>query len=325
MKFDVIIGNPPYQRNDGGGTGSSAQPVYHRFIELAKQLAPACLLMIIPARWYSGGKGLGQFRAQMLSDKRMKVLVDFEHSSEIFPGVDVAGGVCYFLWEKSYHGACKVVNVNHGRYHTSFRYLDEFSVFIRDVRAISIIHKIANASSGLPALSQRISSRRPFGIATTYTPVQSGIPCWFTQKLGLLHVHAEDIADTHHWLDKWKLLIAFAPIAGQTDFAKPVRFYSSASTRIAKPGECCSETWLVACAFDSEQEVINFKSYLFTKTVRFLLLQHVISQNITRRNFSFIPDLGNYHQPYTDELLMEMWPLSADEKAYIDAKILPTS
>jgi len=317
MKFDVIIGNPPYQLSDGGGSGSSARPIYQWFVDQAKKLQPAYLLMIIPARWYSGGKGLDQFRTQMLSDQRMKVLVDFEHSSEVFPGVDVAGGICYFLWEKDHSGLCRVINAKNGIYEESFRALDEFAVFIRNAQAISIIHKVWNAASGLTGLNQRISKRQPFGIPTTYAPTQAGIPCWFTQKLGLLHVHAEDIADTDQLLDKWKLLIAFAPIAGQTDFSKPIKFYSTESTRIAKPGECCSETWLVACAFDTEQEVINFKSYLFTKTVRFLLLQHVISQNITRRNFSFIPDLGDYKTSYTDALLMEMWSLSADEWAYI--------
>ncbi|SDK70285.1 site-specific DNA-methyltransferase (adenine-specific) [Methylophilus rhizosphaerae] len=325
MRFDVIIGNPPYQLSDGGGAGSSATPIYHRFVDQARQLQPSCLLMIIPARWYSGGKGLGQFRAHMLADKRMKVLVDFEHSAEVFPDVDVAGGICYFLWEKDYNGLCKVINASQGVYHISLRALDEFSVFVRNARAISIIHKVANASTGLLALSQRISRRQPFGIASTYIPTHTGIPCWFTQRMGLLHVNAQDISDPDGLLHKWKLLIAFAPIAGQTDFSKPIRFYSTESTRIARPGECCSETWLVACAFDTEQEVINFKRYLFTKTVRFLLLQHVISQNITRRNFSFIPDLGKYQTIYTDELLVDMWSLTADEWAYIDSKILATA
>jgi len=162
----------------------------------------------------------------------------------------------------------------------------------------------------------------PFGIPSTYKPIESGIPCYFTQRIGLKYVYQKDVSDSMNILNKWKLLIPKAPIAGQTDFSKPVGFYHEGNIRIAKPGECCSESWLVAGAFETKEEAESYKSYLFTKVVRFLLLQTVVSQNITRKNFCFIPDLGYYHGKYTDKMLCKEWGITDEEWLYIDSKIL---
>jgi site-specific DNA-methyltransferase (adenine-specific) len=132
MKFDVIIGNPPYQLNDGGGSGSSAIPIYHRFVEQAIKLNPRFISMIIPARWYSGGKGLDAFRTQMLNDKRLRELIDFIDSRDCFPGVDIAGGVCYFLWSRDELGLCKITSINKDKQSIQERSLSEYNVFIRD-------------------------------------------------------------------------------------------------------------------------------------------------------------------------------------------------
>ena len=166
-----------------------------------------------------------------------------------------------------------------------------------------------------------ISPRLPFGITTTYTPKDHGIPCYFTQRLGIKYVDPRDIKDPLNIKDKWKFLIPKAPIAGQTDFTKPVAFYYDGNTRVAKPGEVCSESWLVANAFDTEEECLSFKSFLFTKTVRFLLLQTVVSQNITKKNFCFVPDLGKYEGHYSDEYLSNLWGLSTEDKTLINARI----
>ena len=173
-------------------------------------------------------------------------------------------------------------------------------------------------------LNEVISTRKPFGLSSTYRPLKKGVSCYFTQKTGVRFADPNDIKDPKAYLNKWKLLIPFAPIAGQTDFSKPVRFYYSGNVRIAKPGECCTESWLVACAFGSKKEVESFKSYLFTKTVRFLLLQAVISQNITRERFFLIPDLGKYEETYTDEILRKRWGITDEEWAFIDSKIADT-
>ena len=320
MKFDVIIGNPPYQLSDGGH-GRSASPIYHKFIKQAKKLNPRFLTMIIPARWYSGGRGLDEFRNTMLNDDRISRLVDFENFSEVFPGVDLAGGVCFFLWEKDYSGPCEVFNSKDGIVTSSKRELNEFEVFIRNNQAIPIIKKVISNENPKHFLNKVISPSRPFGIRGFYKPKKNGIPCYFTQRVGLQYVDKEDVSDRFKILDKWKLLIPKSPIAGQTDFSKPVGFYYDGNTRIAKPGECCTETYLVAYASKSKDKVESFKSYLFTKSVRFLLLQAVVSQDITRERFMFIPHLESYDQEFTDEILRERWNITEEEWDFIDSKI----
>lgn len=321
MQFDVIVGNPPYQLSDAGH-GRSASPIYHKFIEQAKKLNPRYMTMIIPARWFAGGKGLDDFRSSMLNDKRIRKLVDYENSNDIFPGVDVAGGICYFLWDRDNPGLCEVTNFINGKQEKSERSLNEFPIFIRHSKAIPIIRKvIAKKENGGKNLSTMVSSRKPFGLPTNYIPKNSGIPCWFIQRIGLKYANKSDVSDENNLLDKWKFLVPKAPIAGQTDFSKPVGFYYDSNTRIAKPGECCTESFIVAGAFSTKKEVESYRTYIYTKVVRFLLLQTVISQDVTRNNFQFIPDLGKYEGVYTDDILCKRWGISKDEWLFIDSKI----
>ncbi len=323
MKFDVIVGNPPYQLSDGGH-GRSASPVYHKFIEQAKKLNPRYLSMIIPARWYSGGRGLEEFRTEMLNDDRISKLVDFENFSDVFPGVDIAGGVCYFLWDKDHSGPCEIYNLRDGIKNSQSRKLNEFAIFIRNNIAVPILKKIIEKEDPKHYLNKVVSTSRPFGIRGFYKPQKSGIPCYFTQRVGMKFAKKEDITDRFNFLDKWKFLVPKSPIAGQTDFSKPVGFYYDGNTRIAKPGECCTETYLVAFATKSKEEIEYFKSYLFTKIARFLLLQAVVSQDITREKFMFIPHLPKYDRIFTDEILRERWDISDTEWAFIDSKIKAT-
>lgn len=318
MKFDVIIGNPPYQLSDGGN-GKSAKPIYQLFVDRAKKLNPRYLSMIIPSRWFSGGKGLDDFRKTMLSDRRMRKLVDYENFKDVFPGVDLAGGACYFLWERDYDGMCEVVNFSRDNPSTMMRYLDENETFIRQNMAVEIVKKVQAQNKRF--LSGRVSARKPFGLATNYPPRDKGIPCQFIQRIGLKYAYTTDVDDSHGYLNKWKLLVPKAPIAGQTDFTKPVGFYYDGNTRISKPGECCTESWIVAGAFETEDEVLAYKSYLFTKVARFLLLQTVVSQDVTKKNFCFVPDLGKYADTYTDEQLCELWGITEEEWLYIDSRI----
>jgi site-specific DNA-methyltransferase (adenine-specific) len=321
MKFDVIIGNPPYQLQDAGES-TGASPIYHLFFNQAKSLSPKYISMIIPARWYAGGKGLDTFRSEMLNDTQLRKLVDFENSSEAFPGVDVAGGICYFLWEKDSSGECEVTNFYGDQKITTKRQLNEFEIFIRNGKAVPIIRKALKfVGKKGQTLSQVISARKPFGMPTNYVPKEKGVPCWFIQRIGLSYAAKEDVVDADKFLNKWKLLIPKAPIAGQTDFSKPVGFYYEGNTRIAKPGECCTESWLVACAFDTKEKVISFRSYLFSKIARFLLLQAVISQDVTRKNFCFVPDMIDYDKEYTDEYLIKLFGITNEEWLYIDSKI----
>ena len=320
MKFDVIISNPPYQLSDGGN-GKSAKPIYQFFVRTAKKIKPRFITMVIPSRWFSGGKGLDDFRNEMLTDTHIRKLVDYENFKDIFPGVDLAGGACYFLWDRDNTGLCEVTNFDAKNPLTMLRSLSENNIFIRQNLAVQIVHKVLNQHKGKPTLSERVSSRKPFALPTNYEPKESGVPCWFIQRIGLKYADINDVDDSRGYLNKWKLLIPKAPIAGQTDFSKPIGFYYDGNTRIAKPGECCTESWIVACAFDTEEETLSFKSYLFTKTARFLLLQTVVSQDVTKKNFCFVPDLEKYSGIYTDELLCEKWQITEQEWLYIDSRI----
>lgn len=319
MHFDAIVGNPPYQLMDGG-TKTSASPIYNRFVEQGKKLNPTYLSMITPARWYIGGKGLDTFRNDMLHDLHIQYIFDYPNVNDIFPTVDIAGGVCYFLWNRNYSGDCRVANCDGNMRNSLDRLLGEYDIFIRFNKAVSIIKKIMSIHNG-KYMDERVSASKPFGIRTFYEPKEKGIPCQFIQKIGLKYADQKDIKDQWDLLDKWKLLVPRSPIAGQTDFTKPVGFYYEGNIKIVPPGTCCTESFIVAFASYEKKEVENFKSYLLTKIFRFLLLQCVISQDVVRDKFRFVPDLGEYKTKYSDEKLRKLWNITDEEWAYIDARI----
>lgn len=320
FKFDVVIGNPPYQVSDGGN-GKSAKPVYHFFVNEIRELSPDLISMIIPSRWFAGGKGLDDFRSSMLKDKRIETLVDYENFKDVFPGVDLAGGACFFLWKKKFNGECTVVNATQTTNVKMQRYLDEFDILVRSNKSLEILRKVMEWNKSGKNLSSVVSSRKPFGLPTNYSPLNSGVPCWFIQRIGRKFADCNDVDDSMGYLDKWKLLAPKAPIAGQTDFTKPVGFYYEGNTKIAKPGECCTESFIILGAFNTEKEVLSYRSYIFTKLVRFLLLQTVVSQDVTKKNFVFVPDLGEYNKYYTDDLLRRLWGITDNQWEYVDSKI----
>lgn len=321
MKFDVIIGNPPYQM-ETSGYGRQAKPIYNYFIEQAKKLNPRYITMIIPARWFAGGMNLEKFREDMLNDSSIRNITDFPNSHDCFPGVDVPGGICYFLWDRDNKGLCKFTTVLNGIKYTNERVLNEYSTFVRDNRGLNIVKKVlALKINNGKTLDQIVSPQKPFGLPTNYLPREEGVPCWFIQKIGLKFADIKDINDPNEYLQKWKFIVPRSPIAGQTDFTKPVGFYYDGNTKIAKPGECCTESFIVLGAFDTEEEVLSYKSYIYTKIVRFLLLQTVVSQDVLRKKFCFIPALPKYEGKYTDDRLKDMWNITDEEMDYIDSRI----
>ena len=319
MKFDAVVGNPPYQEMDGGN-GASASPVYQYFVQQAQDVSSRYVSMIMPARWFVGGKGLDAFRNKMLKDDRIAYLCDFPNVNDVFPSVDIAGGVCYFLWDRKHKNICQVVNCDGTYRDLMTRQLDEYDIFVRSNKAIGIIQKVLSHHQG-KYMDERVSPSKPFGLRTYYKPKENGIPCQFIQKIGLQYADPKDVKDEWNLLDKWKMLVPRSPIAGQTDFTKPVGFYYDGNSKIVPPGTCCTESFIVVCAAESKEEVEAFKTYLFTKTVRFLLLQCVASQDVIRDRYRFVPDLGTYSGVYTDEILCDLWGITEDEWNYIDSRI----
>lgn len=316
MKFDVIIGNPPYQLSDGG-FGKSAVPLYNKFVEQAKKLNPKYLTMIIPARWFGGGRGLDDFRESMLNDKQLRIMVDFEDSTQIFPGVSIAGGICYFLWEKGSIGDCKIISFHKNQYFESNRQLNEFPKFIRNNSSIPIIRKIA-AGNDLK-MDGQVSSYRPFGLRTYVKPQKTGDIKLYWQG-GIGPYNSEEIIVGRGLIDKWKVISSRSghEHAGNPSHDGLRRVLSKID--ILPPGMICTETYLVIGSYDTQLEAQNLVFYMKTKFFRFLLSQLMYSHSITKDTYSLIPIL-DMSQSWTDEKLYSKYSLTVDEIASIDSMI----
>lgn len=317
VQFDVIVGNPPYQLNDGGGAGASAIPIYNRFIEQAKKLEPRLLCMIIPAKWYSGGKGLNEFRATMLADKRIRHLTDFPDSRTAFSGVDVAGGVCYFLWDRDNSGECLVETVTPEGVTTAVRSLDEFETFIRDNRAVDIIHKVMRGrESGFASL---VSSRKPFGLESAEKGDNQGDTYLFAAG-GDRRINRARVPKGHGLIDKWKVLLSktSSEHAGQTDRSGTKRVFSR--IEVMPPGSAATESYLIVGPFVSRKEAENAAAYLRTKFVRWLVSTILLTQNISKSMFEFVPG-QDFMSSWSDEDLNSKYGLNDDEIALIERSI----
>lgn len=318
MKFDVIIGNPPYQLSDGG-FGRSATPIYNKFVHQAKKLNPRYLTMIIPSRWFAGGKGLDSFRAEMLGDNRIRKLVDFEDASEVFPGVDIAGGVCYFLWERDSRGPCEVTNVHKGEKVVSVRKLDEFPTFIRHSQAVSIVRKVLAKKER--SMSEQVSSAKPFGLRTFARPQNKGdiLLRWHG---GEGPYNRKDVKVGAEMIDKWKVITSKVSYdhAGLPDRNGQRRVFSIID--VLPPGTICTETYLIVGVYDSKGIADNMVKYLKTRFVRFLVAQLSFSQDIFKEKFAFVPIL-DMNIEWTDEKLYKRYGLTEEEIAFIESKIRP--
>jgi hypothetical protein len=322
MKLDAIVGNPPYQVMDGG-TDRGAVPVYQHFVEIAKKCKPNYISMIMPARWYAGGRGLDEFRESMLSDKRVQYLYDFETSKDLFPTVDIAGGLCYFLWHKSNVAPCKVYNVNQLGSDCTERYLDEFPVFVRSNTSIPILKKVTNQSSKY--LNSLVLSINPFGFRTYFrgrTDQQDGDIKILTSE-GWGYVSRSEITKGIINVNKYKIIVGrFVPSNGELN-VKPGEGYRVLTTpRILKTDEINTETYIDTAVFDTLNEATNYKNYLCTKFARYLLRQAITSVNVTRECFAFVP-MQDFTRPWSDEDLYAKYGLTDEEKTLIEALIKP--
>lgn len=320
MKFDVIIGNPPYQMSDGGNN-ASATPIYHLFIQQAKKLAPRFLSMIVPSRWFAGGKGLDDFRIEMITDTRIRELHDFLNASDCFGnGVEIKGGVCYFLWDRDNRGECLVAtHDSNGVISSQSRYMqiDNQDVFIRRNEAVSILEKVKKLNE--ESFSTYVSSRRPFGLPTNIvgSKVKGINDVVLYQRGGTAFYSTKELTRNTDWVNKYKVFITKAYNAGD-DYPhqilnKPI---------LGEKGTCCTETYIVIGPFASKEETSHAISYIQTKFFRFLVSLKKISQDATQRVYEFVPK-QDLKKSWTDEELYAKYGLTEDEIAFIESMIKP--
>ena len=320
MRFDVIIGNPPYQLSDGGNS-ASATPIYQHFVEQAKKLNPRYLSLIIPSRWFSGGKGLDQFRDQMISDTRIRVLHDFLNASDCFgTGVEVKGGVCYFLWDRDNKGPCDIYTHSHeGIISEATRYLKigDNDVFIRRNEAVTILEKVQKQNES--SFASLVSSRKPFGLPTNFVGHKNKMSGDYEllQRGAKAFVHPNELIRNTNWVDKYKVFITKAYNAGDE---YPHQILNR--PLIGSPGTCCTETYLVIGPFETEETANNVISYISTKFFRFLVSIKKISQDATQKVYAFVPT-QDFSKPWTDEELYRKYKLSDEEIDFIESMIKP--
>lgn len=320
MQFDVIIGNPPYQMSDGGNS-ASAIPIYQHFVEQSKKMRPRYLTMIIPARWYAGGKGLDEFRETMISDTRIRHLEDYLNASDCFGnGVEIKGGVCYFLWDRDNKGICHIVtHINSSNISESHRCLkiDDNDVFIRRNEAVTILEKISLKKE--PSFSQIVSSRKPFGLPTNiegHEKRDKGDVIIY-QRGGYAFISPLYIVRNREWIDSYKVYITKAYGASE-DWPHQI---------INKPilgdiGTCCTETYILIGPFRTKVESESVISYIQTKFFRFMVSLRKISQDATSKVYKYVP-LQDFSHPWTDEMLYKKYCLTEDEIAFIESMIRP--
>ena len=321
MKFDVIIGNPPYQLNDGGGRDSAAIPLYDKFVQKAKQLAPHFLIMIIPARWYTGGRGLDDFRDNMISDTRLKVIHDYPETDDCFPGLNIRGGVCYFLWDSLYHGDCTIINHIKGKMIEMKRPLKEANIplLIRYNQSISIMKKVLKFKE--VSLGKYVSTSKPFGMRSNFsdfTSIQTEMHSVKLYRFGENgYVAKKIIVKNEKLIDRYKVLVSKASPGGDeyphSIVSQPI---------VSEPNSVCTETYLVIKDVDSRIEAENLVSYIKTRFFRFMMSLVKNTQNISKASYTFVP-LQDFSHPWTDEMLYRKYKLSSDEIAFIESMIRP--
>ena len=318
MQFDVIIGNPPYQLDDGG-YGTSAAPIYQLFVEKALDLDPRYAVFVTPSRWMAGGKGLDKYRERMLSDKRMRRIVDYPKLYEGFPGVKIRGGISYLLWDREYNGPCEVQTIWDGQPTgpAVARQLDAYDILVRRNEAVPILEKVRKNSE--PTLDGRVSSRKPFGLATNFKgkPSKTGMkrPVKLFENQRISWLERKNIPTNAKWIDQWKVLMT--AVQG-TSAAVETKFLSKPI--IGEPGTACTETYLVAGHFDTEAAATNYAAYLRTRFVRFLVSLRKATQHATRDVYSFVPDLPPSEE-WTDTKLYKRYGLTKEEIAFIESQV----
>lgn len=332
MKFDVIIGNPPYQLSDGGHA-ASAIPIYQEFIMQAIKMQPRYLAMIVPARWYAGGRGLDSFRQNMLRDKRIRVLHDFPTSSECFPGVQIEGGVCYFLWDRDNEGKCHIItHMGKKTIEQEPRYMLEngADTFIRYAEQISILRKVRkkqeqsfieivrpNDTFGYDVRVENSMVRIKPKYSLQYFDGAVKFYYFGWKRDGVGYVDKKTIRKGHKYIDSWKVYLSRAYGMGNTFPTQVIN-----KPFIGEPGTCCTETYTVIGPLQTFEEAQNIITYINTKFFRFMVLLIKTTQSAPQKVYSYVP-MQDFSKPWTDEELYKKYDLSQEEIDFIESMIKP--
>lgn len=320
MKFDVIVGNPPYQMGTAGEeNGAQAKPIYDKFVEHAKKMLPRFVVMIIPSRWFTGGWGLDEFRDAMISDNHMMSLHDFPNSNDCFPGVLIKGGVCYFLWSRDYNGECCVVTHRDNGISKAKRYLKESNtgVFVRWNEAVEISRKVSDKKE--PSLMSIVSSQKPFGLGTSFhgskSLVKDGISIY--ERGGVGYVSRHQIPKLRENIDMYKVYISAAYGAGE-GFPHQILNVPIFGDK----GSCCTETYIMIGAFKKANEAKNLETYIRTRFFRFMVMILKNSQHALKKVYQLVP-MQDFSKPWVDEELYKKYNLTVDEIKFIESMIKP--
>ncbi len=338
MKFKAIVGNPPYQIMDGGGNGAAAVPIYNKFVEITKSIMPNYISLIMPAKWYGGGRGLDEFRENMLNETHIETIFDYPNPKEIFPTANISGGICYFRWHKDYNSHEVIFeNVISGNKISARRVLNEFlpyDIFPRYNEATSIIHKVLSSTNYTP-LSRIIAPYKPFGLRT----YERGLDArrkdsdlvLHTSK-GIGYVERNAVTTSIDYVNAYNVITgkALSGHLGETDENGQVKVL--ATTKVIAPNEVCTESYIAIGKFDTDIEANNAYKYLCTKFSRFLLLQALPTLDIRKERFIFVPmqeftsssDIDwNKSIEEIGTQLYAKYNLSNEEIAFIESMIKP--
>lgn len=324
MQFDVIIGNPPYQLGQSGGdaVGSFAMPIYQTFVQAAKSLDPRFVVMVTPSRWFAGGRGLDDYRAEMLSDQRMREIVDFPDAAEAFPGVDIGGGISYFLWDAQHKGGCRVQTIAQGiSDEPVVRRLDAYRIFVRYNTGVAILEKVWPKGVSGATLANKVSPTQPFGLRTNARGAKTtnGLkkPVTLLSSAGVSYIERRDIPRNHEWIDQWKVILGLA-YGERGSFP----YWITAAPEVLGPNTAVTETYLVIDRFQDERTAKLFAAYLRTRFVRFLISLQKYTQHLYSDRFSFVPDLP-MDRKWTDAMLYKKYGIKKNEVAFIESMIRP--
>lgn len=322
MKFKAIVGNPPYQVMDGG-THNGAMPIYHQFVKTCKALSPTYNSLIMPSRWFAGGRGLDDFRTEMLNDTRLSVLHDFIDSKQLFKTADIAGGICYYLWDAKHNGECEVSTHAGNTVSSIKRKLNEHDIFVRDNIGLSIVKKIQAVSDEF--MDKGVLQLAPFGLRTYIRgealPFENSIKVLSSEGYG--YVSKDDINRNREKMNKYKVVIGrLVPSNGEVGIDPSKGYKAITCPQVVQNDEVVTETYLVCATLDTLREAVNCCEYLKLKFPRFLLRLTYSSMNVNRANFVFVPN-QDFTRSYSDEDLYKKYNLTEDEVAYIERLIRP--